>query len=574
MTGSIPPEYGQLLARMAELADLHSIGGLLSWDRSTMMPRTGADARGHQAATLESLAHGRLTHPEVGRLLDRLEPWAAELDPDSDAARTVAVVRRDFERAVRVPDSLAADMAWAESAGEQAWLSARAGGGFAEFRDALARHLELRQAYIACFDDYEHPYDVLLEDYEQDLRVADLRPLLAELQAALVPLVAAAGHRADGAPEVLHGAFPRERQYAAMLDVLRGVGFDDESWRLDASPHPFASAQSTRDVRMTTIFDERDLGVTLYSVLHEFGHGLYEAQVDPAFARTPLADLVSLGLHESQSRLWENVIGHSRPFCAWLLPLLQSRFPESFAAVDADGFHRAINSVAPSPVRIFADETTYNLHIVLRTELEMRLVEGALEVDGLPAAWNEGMYRLLGVEVTDDSHGVLQDIHWAVGSFGYFPTYAVGNLMAAQLWQCLRADVPDVDESIAAGEFSPLREWLRDNVHRHGRKFSPRELLHRVTGEPLRVAPFIAYLGDKLVEIGAIDRGAARQASAAALPPPAGRRDKRSPSAPDRRPAGERAHVSSRAVLNLALRTPIPRRRWRRAGPIRSSSPA
>jgi carboxypeptidase Taq len=516
VTGSAPPEYGQLLERMAQLADLRSIGGLLSWDRSTMMPRTGADARGHQAATLESVAHGRQTHPEVGRLLDRLEPWAAQLDPDSDAARTVGIVRRDFDRAVRVPDSLAADMAWAESAGEQAWLAARAAGGdFGRFRDALARHLELRRAYIACFDDYEHPYDVLLEDYEQDLRVADVRPLLAELQAALVPLVAAATERADGAADVLRGTFPHDRQRAAMLDVLRAVGFDDESWRLDASPHPFASAQSTRDVRVTTIFDERDLGVTLYSVLHEFGHGLYESQVDPAYARTPLADLASLGLHESQSRLWENVIGHSRPFCAWILPLLQSSFPESFAGVDAAGFHRAINRVAPSAVRIFADETTYNLHIVLRTELEMRLVEGTLEVDELPAAWNEGMHRLLGVEVTDDFHGVLQDIHWAVGSFGYFPTYTVGNLMAAQFWQCLRADLPDVDEQIAGGEFAALREWLRENVHRHGRKFSPRELLHRVTGEPLRVAAFIAYLGDKLVDLGAIEAGAAPQASTA-----------------------------------------------------------
>ena len=505
MSAVTPLEYEQLLERMAELADLRSIGGLLAWDRSTMMPATGAASRGHQAATLESIAHGRQTDADVGRLLDRLEPWARELDPDSDAARTVAIVRRDFERAIRVPARLAAAMARAESAGEQAWLAARAAGGdFGRFREALARHLELRHEYVRCFDGYEHPYDVLLEDYEQDLRVAELRPLLAELQEALVPLVASAAERGESPSNVLRGSFPPERQRAAMLELLRAIGFDEEGWRLDASPHPFASAQSTRDVRLTTVFDEGDLGVALFSVLHEFGHGLYESQVDPAYARTPLADLVSLGLHESQSRLWENVIGHSRPFCAWLLPELESSFPDAFSAIDADGLYRAINGVEPSAVRIFADETTYNLHIILRTELEMRLIEGSLEVDDLPAAWNEGMQRLLGVEVADDAHGVLQDIHWAVGSFGYFPTYTVGNLMAAQLWQSLRADVPQVDERLEAGDFTELRQWLRDNVHRHGRKYSPRELLHRVTGEPLRVDPFVNYLGDKLVDVGAV----------------------------------------------------------------------
>ncbi len=354
---------------------------------------------------------------------------------------------------------------------------------------------------------------MLLDDYEQDLRVADLRPLLAELQAALVPLVASAAAAHGDGGDVFRGSFDVGRQRAAVLDVLRGIGFDEQSWRLDPSPHPFASAQSTRDVRITTIFDEQDLGVTLYSVLHEFGHGLYESQVDPAYARTALADLVSLGLHESQSRLWENVIGHSRPFCRWLLPQLRAKFPDAFAGVEPEALYRSINGVAPSAIRIFADETTYNLHILLRTELETRLMEGDLEVDALPAAWNEGMHRLLGVEVTDDAHGVLQDIHWAVGSFGYFPTYTVGNLMAAQLWSALRADLKSVDEQLEAGDFAPIREWLRENVHRHGRKYSPRELLHRVTGERLRVEPFITYLAGKLADVGAIPAGVAHDSA-------------------------------------------------------------
>ncbi len=503
--GSTPAEYAELGRRMAELSDLHSIGGLLAWDRSTMMPRGGADHRGHQAATLESLAHAQLTHPRLGQLLDGLEPWASGLDPDSDEARTVAVIRRDFEKAVRVPDSLAAEVARAESTGEQAWMAARAAGGdFGRFRDALARHLELRHAYVGCFDGYAHPYDVLLDDYEQGLRIADLRPLLDELQAALVPLVAAADPAHDGDPRVLTGTFPADRQRSAMLDLLTRLGFDDTAWRLDASPHPFAAAQSTRDVRITTLFDEADLAVTLYSALHEFGHGLYESQVEPAYARTPLGDLVSLGLHESQSRLWENVIGHSRPFCAWLAPQLKRAFPSALGALDADALYRGINAVEPSLIRIFADETTYNLHIVLRTELEARLMEGALEVDDLPTAWNDGMQRLLGVEVPDDAHGVLQDIHWAVGSFGYFPTYTIGNLMASQLWEALRRDIVDVDDHLERGELVPIREWLRENVHRHGRRYAPRELLQRVTGEPLRVEPFVTYLSDKLVDVGAV----------------------------------------------------------------------
>ena len=506
--GSTPAEYAELGRRMAELSDLHSIGGLLSWDRSTMMPRGGAEHRGHQAATLESIAHARLTHPAVGRLLDALEPWAAGLDPDSDEARAVAVVRHDFEKAVRVPDSLAAELARAESEGERAWMAARAAGGdFGRFRDALARHLELRHAYVACFDGHAHPYDVLLDDYEEGLRIADLRPLLDELQAALVPLVAAADATRDGDPRVLTGTFPADRQRGAVLDLLTRLGFDDAAWRLDASPHPFAAAQSARDVRITTLFDEGDLGVTLYSALHEFGHGLYESQVDPLYARAPLGDLVSLGLHESQSRLWENVIGHSRPFCAWLAPQLGAAFPSALAELDGDALYRGINAVEPSLIRIFADETTYNLHIVLRTELEARLMVGALEVDDLPTAWNEGMHRLLGVEVPDDAHGVLQDIHWAVGSFGYFPTYTVGNLMAAQLWEALRHDIADVDDQLERGEFAPILEWLREKVHRHGRKYAPRELLGRVTGEPLRVEPFVDYLSGKLSDVGAVASG-------------------------------------------------------------------
>lgn len=500
-----PSEYLALREWMAELSDLRGIGGLLSWDRSTMMPRLGASSRGHQAATLERIAHARLTHPEVDRLLDAVEPWVADLDPESDEARLVAVVRRDFEKARRVPDELAAGMARAEASGEQAWMAARATGSFAAFRDALAVHIDLRHRYVACFDDYEHPYDVLLDDYEQDLRLSEVRPLMTELRNALVPLVASvAGTNPSRGAGVLRGSFPVAGQRDAMRTLLSSLGFDEASWRLDPSEHPFAQAQSPQDVRITTLYDEQDLSVALYSVLHEFGHGLYESQVSPRYARTPLGELVSLGLHESQSRLWENLVGRSRPFCEWLAPQLSRAFPDSLDQLTPDSLYRGINGIEPSLIRIFADETTYNLHIILRTELEAGLIEGSLGVDDLPAAWNEGMHQLLGIDVPDDAHGVLQDIHWAVGLFGYFPTYTIGNLMSAQLWERARLDLPEVDGALAVGEVGALREWLRENVHRHGRKYPPRELLRRVTGEELRVEPLIAYLGGKLADVGAL----------------------------------------------------------------------
>jgi carboxypeptidase Taq len=501
-----PPELTALRERMAELVDLGAVGALLFWDQNTMMPPGGAPARADQAGSLERVLHERLTDPEVGRLLDALAPWAAGIDPDSDDARLLHWVRRDFEKATRVPTDLAVEMTQAASLGEHAWMEARAAADFGRFRDALERHLELRRRYVACFDGFAHPYDVLLDDYEPGLTAAELRPLFAELSEALVPLVAAAGDPAQ-VPNggAFAGAYPVHVQRRTVTEVLEVVGFDPDTWRLDPSPHPFAMSVGPGDVRLTTRYDGHDFGMAFYSCLHEFGHGLYEAQVDPALHRSPLAVPASLGVHESQSRLWENLVGRSRPFCDWVLPRLRERLGGHGGAFDHLGpeeLYRAVNTVHPSLIRVEADETTYNLHIVLRFELELALVEGTLAVDDLPQAWNEGMARLLGVAVPDDAQGVLQDVHWGAGMLGYFPTYSLGNLMAAQLWERLRADVGDLDERIAAGEFAPLREWLREHVHRHGRKLAPRELLRRVTGDELRVEPFAGYLRAKLEDAG------------------------------------------------------------------------
>jgi carboxypeptidase Taq len=498
-----PAELGALRERMAELSDLGRIHSLLFWDQNTMMPPHGARARADHSSTLELISHERLTDPEVGRLLDALDPWAAGEDPDSDDVRLLAAVRRDHEKAIRVPAALAAEMSHADALGQQAWQEARAASDFSRFRDALARHVELRHRYVECFDAGEHPYDILLDDFEPGLTTAELQPLFATLRDALVGLVAAATGdggqaRNDGA---FSGPFEVDDQRRAVMAVLEAVGFDADGWRLDPAPHPFAQSLGPSDVRITTRYDLHDFGVAHFSALHEFGHGLYEAGIAPELTRSPLGVPVSLGIHESQSRLWENIVGRSRPFCGWVLPSLRDHLGPSLGGIDAERLYRAVNSVQRSLIRVNADETTYNLHIVLRFELELGLIEGALEVDDLPAAWNEGMDRLLGVEVPDDAQGVLQDVHWGAGLFGYFPTYTLGNLIASQLWIQLLADVPDIEERIGRGELAPLRAWLGEQIHRHGRKFPPRELLHRVTGDTLRPEPFLDYLRAKLADV-------------------------------------------------------------------------
>ncbi len=502
MTPAQPPEYAALLERAGELTDLRRLGSLLVWDQGTMMPASGSESRAHQFATLERVSHARLTDPELGGLLDALRPWAQELSDDAIERRAVDAMRRDHDKAVRVPADLAADMAHAGAVGEHAWMEARAANDFSKFRDALARQVELRRRYSACFPEAAHPYDVLLDDYEPGLTIADVRTVFSALRDGLVPLVAAARAGDDGGAGALAGHFPADRQRVLVTELLEAHGFDAASWRLDPTIHPFALSLGVGDTRLTTHYDESALEMAVYSSLHEFGHGLYEAGIDPALTRTPLGNTTSLGVHESQSRLWENIIGRSRPFCGWLAPRLVAAFPDQLDGLDGERLFRDTTRVRPSLIRIQADETTYNLHVVLRTDIETRLFSGELEVDALPEAWDAGMHELLGVEVPDAAQGVLQDIHWGVGLMGYFPTYAIGNIMSAQLWTALRRDLPGVDEDLAAGDTSAVREWLRERVHRHGRRYASRELLRRITGEELSVDPLLAYLRDKLADAG------------------------------------------------------------------------
>jgi carboxypeptidase Taq len=479
----------ELRRRLAEVSDLEALGQLLAWDQEVVMPPAGAEWRAQQRATVERLAHERFADDRVGELLETAAP---ESDIDADLIR---VARRDFEQARRVPGELVEELAHASSTGHEAWLRARDASDFALFEPHLRRNVDLRRRWIACFPDAERPYDALLDYYEPEMRTGHAGDVLARLRDGLVPLVEAA---APGDDALLHGGpFPIDAQRRLVATILRQVGVDERKWRLDDAIHPFAANVSLTDVRLTTRYAEDDLD-SIFSTLHEFGHGLYEANFDPALARTPLGTGVSSAVHESQSRLWENMVGRSPGFWRWCFPHLRAAMPERFGDRTWQDVHRAVNVVRPTLIRVSADEVTYGLHVILRFELEVAMFEGGLDVADLPAAWAEGTRADLGLEIPDDAQGVLQDVHWAEGLFGYFPTYALGTIVSGQLWSRLNEAIPDLDERFAAGEFGSLADWLAEHVHRYGRRLTPTEIVERATGGPLDPGPYLEYVRAKL----------------------------------------------------------------------------
>ncbi|MCW2999413.1 MAG: carboxypeptidase Taq [Solirubrobacterales bacterium] len=481
-----------LRERLGELDDLTQAAALAGWDEQTYMPPGGANARGEILATLGRLAHARLTDPELATLLDELAQ-APDLG-DADA-RLVAAVNRDADRARRVPDRLVGDIARHTAAAQVAWHAARAADDFQPFQAALERHVELRRELAGCFPEAAHPYDALLHAFEPDLTTERVRTVFAQLRDGLVPLIQEIA--AKPAPPALPGPFPIDRQRALALQIATAQGFDDAHWRMDLAVHPFAQSLGHTDIRVTSRYDEETL-TGVFAVMHEVGHGLYERQTDPALARTTVGTGVSLGIHESQSRLWENLVGRSEAFWAhWHPRLLDAFGAQALGGDDLPAFLRAINTVRPSAVRVEADEATYSLHVILRFELEVALMEGTLAVADLPAAWNAKTKELLGLDVASDRTGVLQDIHWAYGELGYFPTYAIGNIVAAQLWTVIRRDLPALDEDLARGDTTALRDWLREHVHRHGRLRTPGELLKDITGSELDAQPFLDQLRAK-----------------------------------------------------------------------------
>jgi len=476
-----------LRARLAEIADLRSAAVLLGWDQLVKMPPGGAEARAEQRATIERLAHERLVDDGLAELLDAAEP-----ETDADRA-LLRVTRRDVDKARRVPGELVSDLARAGSAGYEAWLAAREADDAAPYLPFLERNLELRRRYAELFE-REHPYDPLLDDFERGMRTAEARDVLGRLREGLVPLVEAAPH-VDRT--VIEGPFPIAAQRTLVDRVLRQVGVDDRAWRLDDAVHPFQASVAIDDIRLTTRFKEEGLE-GLFAGLHEFGHGLYEHGVDPAYGRSPLAGGVSMAVHESQSRLWENMVGRGDAFWRWCFPLLREAFPGRFAEGDRPAVVAAFNAVRRSPVRVSADEVTYGLHIILRFELELELVKGSLAVADLRDAWAAKSRDYLGIDVTSDRMGVLQDVHWSEALIGYFPTYALGNVVAGQLWARATAELPGLEEGFAAGDFAPLRDWLRERVHRHGRSMTPAETIAHATGGPIDPEPYLAYLRAKV----------------------------------------------------------------------------
>jgi carboxypeptidase Taq len=484
-----------LRRRLAEISDLERTAMLLGWDQEVVMPPAGAEWRAQQRATLERLAHERFVDDAVGELLETATP---ESDLDADLIR---VSRRDYDKARRVPADLVEELAHAGATGHEAWTRARDESDFALFEPHLRRNIDLRRRWVACFPEVARPYDALLDDYEPGMSTAQAEDVLRRLRDGLVPLVEAAPVNGDDAL-VTGGTFPIDAQRRLVEAVLRQVGVDDRRWRLDVAVHPFAGPIAPDDVRLTTRYAEDDLD-SLFSSLHEFGHGLYEANIDPSLARSPLGTGVSSAVHESQSRLWENMVGRSPGFWRWCFPHARSAFPERFGDRTWQDVHRAVNLVRPTLIRVSADEVTYGLHVILRFELELALFEGDLDVADLPAAWRDSTRAYLGLEVPDDAHGVLQDVHWSEGLFGYFPTYAIGTIISGQFWARLNAQMPDLDEQFARGEFEPLAAWLAEHVHRHGRRLTPAEIVERATGSPLDPGPYLEYVRAKLAAASA-----------------------------------------------------------------------
>ncbi len=500
----------QLREVLAEVSDLSRAALLLEWDQETYMPPGGVQGRAEQLSTLLKLAHVRLTSDEVGHLLDDLEEEYADAPFDSDEASIVRVTRRDYDQGRKLPAELIAEAAHASSMGRPAWEKARHEADFSIFAAALEKNVELNRRIADALGYKERPYDALLDRSEPGMTTGELAAIFDELKQAIVPLVADIARHAGAVDDaMLYRGYDPDLQLSYALDVVKRLGYDLERGRQDLSTHPFSTGISPGDARITTRVSRDFFNECLFGSIHEAGHSMYNQGMGAGIDRTPLWDGASPGIHESQSRFWENLVGRSRPFWRHFYPSLQSVFPDSLRGVDEEAFYRAVNKSQPSFIRVEADEVTYNMHILLRFELENELLEGKLAIKDVPEAWNARFKSYLGLDVPNDREGALQDIHWSFVGFGIFPGYTIGNLVSAQLMEKVRADIPDLDAQIEQGQFATLLGWLRKNVHVHGRKFTPNELLERATGKPLTAKPWIAYVRKKFGALyGLSDRAA------------------------------------------------------------------
>ncbi|MGA7303550.1 MAG: carboxypeptidase M32 [Rhodothermales bacterium] len=491
----------KLRERLAEVEDLRGASSVLAWDQETYMPRGAVETRAVQLATLERVIHERATSSELGDLLAASEESTADADPDSIAARLVRVARRDYDRATKIPAALVSAFAEATARAMPVWSEAKKRNDFASFAPHLETIVRLCVEKAEAVGYEEDPYDALIDEFEPEIKTAHVEKVFSALRADLVPIVKAIAEAGKTDTSFLHRRYDERLQWDFGVGVVQDFGYDFSRGRQDRSAHPFTIHFSADDVRITTRVFEDFLPAALFGSLHEAGHGLYEQGIAPALGRTPLAKGASLGIHESQSRLWENQVGRSKAFWTAYYPDLQKTFPDQLKDVKLDAFYRAVNSVAPSLIRVEADEVTYNLHIMLRFELERALISGDLKVADLPSVWKEKMGDYLGIIPENDTTGVLQDVHWSMGAIGYFPTYTLGTLMSAQIFGAVRAALPDVDELIASRSFGPILEWLTERIYRHGRTFTAPEILDRATGQALDSASWLTYIKGKFGRI-------------------------------------------------------------------------
>jgi carboxypeptidase Taq len=491
----------RLATAIGEVVDLHRAAALLEWDEQVYMPPGGAPVHGEMVATIRKTAHEKLTSDEVGRLLETLQGAAAGLDGDAADRRLIAVTARDYQKAVRVPAAFVAEQAKAVSAAQHAWIEARSRSDFAHFKPHLARLIELKRRYVGFFPPAAHPYDTLLDEFEPGITTADVQAIFATLRPRQVALIRAIAERPQVDDSFLRAAYPEADLWAFGEEVITAFGFDWTRGRQDRSVHPFATGIGPDDVRITTRLVPGEPFSLFFGTAHETGHALYEQGIANGLRRSLLGDGASLGIHESQSRLWENLVARSWPFWQHFFPKLQARFPGQLEAVTADRFYRGINKVERSLIRVESDEATYNLHIMLRVEMEIAMLSGDVPVDDLPDLWRTRMQEYLGLVPGSDAAGILQDIHWSIGAMGYFATYTLGNLISAQLWNAFGRACPDRDAQMARGDFSALLQWLRTHVHQHGRTYQPQELVERVTGSRIDPEPYLQYLETKYGQI-------------------------------------------------------------------------
>lgn len=493
----MPNELNSLVARLEEVNALNAAIAIMEWDQQTYMPRGGAGARAEHIGLLARLRHEKFVADETRKLLEQAEKG---LNGSVSDAALLRVVRRDFDLATKLPADLVAEKAKLAAIGHESWIEARANSDFAQFVPVLEKMFELARREAEAFGYKEHIYDALLDQYEEGSTAAECVAMFAGLKDSSVRLVREITDRGKSVDDGwLHGEWDVDTQRAFTEKLVGAIGFDMERGRQDTAPHPFCTGWSVGDIRLTTRFKPY-LGSAIFGSMHEAGHGMYEQGTPKDWDRSPLAGGVSLGLHESQSRLWENIIGRSRAFWQRFYPELQQAFPQ-IKDKDLERWYRSINKVQPSYIRVEADEVTYNLHVMVRFEVECDVLTGKLAVKDIPDAWNAKYTEYLGITPRNDAEGCLQDVHWSMGSIGYFPTYTMGNLLSYQIWRALQRDVPDTEGLISQGEFEPILKWLQDKIYSKGRSVKPKELVRQVTGKAISAEDYTSGLEAKYRQI-------------------------------------------------------------------------